>query len=860
MKPTRGRRGLLGWLIVALLLIGALAVLRTRWAWNEACALARQKLPQATHLDLDIGRCEIDALRAGVKLYDVSAALPGHPGPPLLTAESAEIRLGGSIAPLFGALELSRVHLDHPRLFLDLTQPPAQPKGQRGVCPLDALDKVALDKLQAHDATVQVRFPGDRGLELSDVNLEWTTRRGVVEIDFGAGSGVLRQGAGRPELLVGKVTLQAVLDLEAQQLQLTGPGAEGTVDDVTFNVGGRVDTLCDPNLLLDAQARIPLHTLAKVVPLPEKPQGHVLARVQATGHPDALAFAGEITGAGVHVGRFDPESFTAKATLEGRELHLVDLNVPVPPLGAAHLSGTVQLQEHFPVRALLILERAELGKVLDKLPVKGSWVDLVATGRGAVEGTVSPLQLAGNADFQVSDFRLTPRAYDAPAEGRPMLELKEGRARGNLKVLADRVELSDLDIAAGRSRVVGAATMHYAQDEGLFIQGRADPLDLSDFGHLAKFDWRGTGAVSFIVKGPYRDVRAESQVSLRDFSFWDYNPGVVQGDLLFEHRALHFPAFTGQKGKTSYQGSADLDWAREKNGVMRLSLQVPRGRAEDLVDAISRLHPGVELFQGELFGDARGKVELSGPLDRFSGAIDFDLQGLRYYDRDLGQGRVALKFHDGETMELTEGRLDGAAGQLQVDGTFSFAGPLHYRFRGDELQLAEIVGREPARQFGVSGALAVSGKVSGNRDLPVVEAYITSTRVGFADRSLGPMTLNARIEGRELQLWGKPFADATGSLKMTLKAPIPYQVSLKVALPEIRPLLPDAAISQGVSGTLSGTFSARGEVKTKGSISAEGVVQRLSLTRGDFSGETERPVAISYERGKLAMDPLVFVG
>jgi len=860
VRSSRGRWRLLRWLILAVLVVGPLIVLRTRWAWNEACALARQRLPEVLKLDLAIGRCEIDPLRQGVKLYDVTATVPGERGPPLLTAESAEVRLG-TFAPLFGTIKLAMVHLGHPRLRLDLSRPPPQGKGAR-TCPLDALDRVSLEKLAAHDATLELRFPGGRALELSAVDLEWTTRRGVVELRFESGSGVMRQGEGRPDLLVGKTQLEGSLDVEAQQLQIS-PSAEGVVEDVTWSVTGKVDTLCDPDLALDVQAFVPLRTLAKVVPLPdqpEKPQGQVQARVTVTGRPASPALTAELTGANIRLGKLEAPTAHARLALEGKELRVVDLSVPAGALGAAHLSGTVGLQGNFPVRALVVLERAELGKVLDVVGMKGAWVNLLATGRVGFSGSGHPLQLDGDGELSVFDFRLAARPYDAPAEGRPVLELKEGKVRGALRVLPDRVELTELSAVTGRSLVTARGVLRYSQEAGLQLDGKAEPLDLSDFGHLARFDWRGTGAATFSVKGPYRDVRAEAQLSFKDFSFWDYSPGAVQGALVFERRALHFPSITGQKGKTQFAGSVDLDWSREKNGTIQLQLKVPRGRAEDLVDTIVRLHPSVELFQGELTGEAGAEVELSGPFDEFGGKIDLDLSGVRYYGRDLGQGKVQLRFHRGEVLQLAEAHLTGPVGRISGEGTFDFEGPLSFRFRGEDLSLLEMVGPKLARQMGARGKLQLSGKVVGDREVPVVEGYLTAPQVYFADQPLGTMNLNARIQGRELHVWGRPFDDASGSLKMTLRAPIPYQLRLSLSLPEIRPLLPDTAISQGLSGSLSGTINAQGEVKTKDSDVVQAVVEQFALSRGDFSGQSSAPINVSYQRGRWAVDGLSFVG
>lgn len=852
---TRGR--ILGWLIFFGFLLAPLLVLRTRWAWDEACTQARRRLPEILGMEVGIGRCEIDPLRQSVRLFGVSAFEAGRQEP-LLAADSAELRLG-AISPVFGPVELSLVHVSRPRINLDLTRFKRAPKGGQG-CPLDALDRVELARLLVHDAEVRVRLPEGRRLELSGVDLSWALRRGAAEIDLRALSGVLHLGEGKPDMSVGTVSFEGVLDPEAEQLQIAS--ADLAVDDLTLNLSGRVDTLCDPSLSLDAQVFVPLRTVAKVVPLPERTQGHLWARVLAGGKPAAPSISGEVVGAGVQVGRFDPGSFTVKLALDGRELRIIDLAVPAGP-GVLHASGTVGLYGAFPVRGQLQADRAELGKILDRVAIKGAWVDLLASGKASVTGTGSPLSLAGEADLALDQFRITTHPYDAPVLGdsRPALEFQQGRARGKLQILQDRVELQEVEISTGRSRVLGQATLHYPQEAGLSVEGRADPLDLSDFGHVAKLDWAGTGTATFSVKGPYKDIRAEAQVSLRDLEIWDLDPGVVQGEVIFERRMLKLPSLTGQKGQTQYFGWAELDWSRERGGVVRAEVQVPSGRAEDVVEIIAPVHSSLSLFQGDLLGDASGSVTFQGPMDRFNGAIDFELGRLTYYGRRLGSGGVSLRFRDGAVMDLTRANLSGPAGRLSAEGEFHFEGPLRYTFRAEDLQLAELVGVERARQLGLSGTLQLpDGRVSGDRVTPQVDASLTSPRVTFAEKSLGAMKLKISILGREMEVVGPPFADASASLKMTLRDPVPYELQLKLALPEIRPLLPNGAISQGLSGSLAGSLIARGQAKGRSSTVASAVVDRISLSRGDFTGANQAPITMRFERGRFSLDSFSFVG
>jgi translocation and assembly module TamB len=211
-------------------------------------------------------------------------------------------------------------------------------------------------------------------------------------------------------------------------------------------------------------------------------------------------------------------------------------------------------------------------------------------------------------------------------------------------------------------------------------------------------------------------------------------------------------------------------------------------------------------------------------------------------------------------MELERTTLVGPLGKSWVEGTFTFAGGLDYRFGGEQLSLAEMVGPELAARMGVEGLLTLDGTVSGNSALPIVDATLTSPRVTFADRDLGATHLVGKMTGRELEISGKPFQDANGFLTMKVREPFPYELSVVLALPEIRPLLPVNAVTQGMSGSLSGTLSVQGNIRNLEAAQVSALVDQLSLARGGFHGTNDGPIILNYASGKLGVEPFTFRG
>ncbi|MFZ5468533.1 MAG: translocation/assembly module TamB domain-containing protein [Myxococcota bacterium] len=847
-KLTPGRWAFLGVLLFA----GLLLFLRTRWAWEHSCSLLRRELPHLLGLDVGINRCELDPLTQTATLYGVSAFSPGS-DEPLFSADSASV---GFRALQLTGIRLTKVELSRPRVYVDARRPAAA-TGKKKSCAMTALARVRVDRLDIQEATVFVTLPRGERVELSGLDVGWTAARGVYELSASARGGVVSPSEGRA-LTVAKLSLEGALDVDDEALELTK--GELALDDATLSLTGRVEHLCEPTLALEARLFAPLATVARAAGWQEEVAGHLWSRASVSGPPHAPTAQLEVTGAGLAFGRFRPGDFSAHLAYGNGELAVSDFSAPAGE-GTVRVRGTVKLTKSFPVHLAVETDDAQFGQVLHKAGLPGSWVDFFGSAKGALNGHLLPTpHLAGEVELTAKKFVLAARPFDAPVtEGRTILEFAHGHANARLAVHDDRVDFSSLRIDTGGSRVTGEVTLYYDAARGLFVRGHAEEIDLDDFGHISEISWSGHGSGDFFVEGPYADVRSESQLELRDFEMWGLALGVLQGRVVYEDRVLALPGVSGQKGKTQYFGKGRL---RFDGGEVHTLAHVlmPKGRSEDVIDVILGLHPSIELFQGTLAGEVAGALHFDGPASAFEGSIVLDFKDTTYHGRRFGDGRMALHFVEGKSLVLDKTVLVGPLGTSSVEGSWTFAGPLDYAFRFEGASLLELLGPERAKALGVDGTLTLVGKVEGDATTPVWSAYLTSPKVTFANKNLGATHLEGRIVGRDAQVWGRPFADASGTMKLRLKDPFPYQATVTLVLPEIRPLLPDMPVSQGLSGAASGTLELSGNFKDAHSVDVSAHLTRLTLARGDFSGHNEGPVVFSWKGGRLEIDSFRFAG
>jgi translocation and assembly module TamB len=844
------------WLAVFVLVLGTVLGLRMPIVWEAACTQARRHLPGLLGLDVGIGQCELDPLGQRLVLRGFSLFAPGQ-DTPLLAADVAEVRMGVPDL-LTGTVVLDVVRVQRPRVSLDLSQPTAPREGPRG-CVLDALQRLRVSRLALTSAEVRLRLPEGREVEVGDVDVSWRHRWGMEELEVEARRGLVRVAPGK-ELALSRLAFAGGLDLDEALLELDR--AEVSLEDVTVNVSGKVEQLCSPVLALDAQVFLPLRTLSQAGILPQPAQGHLWSRLQVNGRPSAPTVSVQLSGSGLAYGRYKPGNLTASLAYAGERVTVEELLLPVGS-GEARITGTLGLSEGLPVEVALVTHEAQFARALEKAGLSGSWVDFPASATLHLSGTLLPRpQLSGELDMRHGRFVLAARPFDAPASaGKTLLTYERGRVQTQVKLLADRVAFTDVLVESDHSRLGGEVTLFYDPSQGLQVRTQGE-VDLSDFGHIAELPWAGRGSVSATVDGPYSHVKVGSTLSLHDLEFWGFNLGVVQGKVTYEDDVLGFPSVSGQKGRTQYFGNAALTFGRSLHA--RADVQVPRGRTEDLVDLIAGLHPNISVLQGVLQGEASGWLEIDSPVSELEGLVALEFRDTQFYGRRMGDGAARVRFEEGQALVLERTVLEGPLGRTWAEGSFFFDGPedgtLAYRFGGENLSLVELAGPDAAARLGVKGTLALEGSVGGDTDVPVTTVRLWGPQVMFADRGLGNMDLEGRMVGRELQVAGRPSRDTSGVLTMTVRDPYPFEALVTLELPEIRPLLPTHALTQGVSGSLKAVVQAQGAVKNPQNTRMSASVERLTLSRGGLTAANEGPLLLNYESGRLEVPTFTLRG
>jgi len=850
------RKRTVGLVLLLALLAGGLAVLlvgRSRLAWDRACTIARRQLPGLLDAEVGLGRCEVDPAGRTLRIYGLSAGAPGSDRP-VFSADSLEVTVAG-VQPFSGRLELERVRVIRPRLLVDLSRPaPARSAGE--TCPLRTLERVKVETLEVRGAEVRIALPAGRHAEVAGLELSWRTRRSDAEFTLHTSQGLVDLGNGHPPLVLAGLAVEGALAPGGRELEVSR--GELSVEDAELSFAGRIDDLCRPAFALDAQLFLPLRTLGRVVPLGEA-QGHLWAQATVSGRSPDLRVTGELLGKGVTLGALKPGDFTVRAALSGPSVTLTELSVPVGT-GTLRASGELRLASSLPLRLHAELDGVSLFSVFERVGMTGTWVDLLATGPVNLTGKLAPgPELQGQADLKVSRFVTWTHAVDRPGPAPPILSIPSGEVSVDLGIHPDRVELTNGKVRVGAARAVADVVIPYGGRGPITVDTTAEPLVLEEVGRIAGIPVGGVGAARVAIRIPPGQLFLDGELALQDSAFRGFALGSLQSPVTVREGILSFSEATGLKGRTPYQGRAVLDF-REENPEVHLAVDVPAGRVEDLVEVLAPVSPALQPLRRVLVGGARGTVSLEGPGDTMEGRFDLDLSAVTLSGRRLGDGALHARLDRGQAITLDTLSLRGPLGASRASGRWDFTGPLAGEFRVDGLQLEELVGPEVARRLRARGSLVLAGTVGGTDSETDVRLTLGGPQIYLSGRALGPMALEAHALGEQVEVRGRPVADTDLALTARLHRPYPYDATLKLALGDLRALLPATAAAQGLNGSATGVLTASGSLSEVESSRGLLHLDTLTLQRGEFRAQNDGPWDVRFRGGRVSTEGLRLKG
>lgn len=597
-----------------------------------------------------------------------------------------------------------------------------------------------------------------------------------------------------------------------------------------------------------------LDRLAGLFPELPPAEGRVSLDVAVVGTWLQPRATGEVLLEGVRVGKYgsgDRTTASFEADPSGVEFRSVEVRLGE---GEVKARGRVAFDEALSFTVDLQTEGASLARILDQTSVRGSWCDLLMTGHADLSGTLNPVDLKGDVDWQVRRLVVRNVAWDNPAAARAQRFLALGPAQLRGRWRFDERALSFLDVSIIRGATEVDADAYIGFASGLDIDARFTNLHLEDLGGIAGLELAGVGTAFAELEGRYRSLALAGTFDLSQVFVGRTPLGRVAGVVSWDGGvALDFTGLRGRLGQSPYDASVAV--ALRDDVPLRITGRVHRGRLEDALTAFR--------VDGGAWGRPKGmlatRFDLQGPIGRLTGPLVVELKRASIWGESFETARMSGRMDRGrvvaDALELKKGRgrLLGAGSIRPRDGAVN----LDVRTVGLRLQDVDEVKREAgALTGGLSARLALGGRLAALTGTATVK--LRNVRAG--DVPVGRGTFLGRVRGRSVHLQGALGRLRVEKARVDLRPRLPYAGVFLLDDMNVPGIVSALRRARPVQGAVSLRADLEGRVLDWRHSTGEVVVSRAVTNLDKLSLELATPTRFEVMRGGVSARRLAVTG
>jgi translocation and assembly module TamB len=855
------RRIALGFLAFLLLTIGgALWIASTPWAGRKLCDLAEQKAREAAGLEIAFGTCRVRPLRLAVDLTEVRV---GPVGKPVFAADAVSVQLA-PLQALSKTIALDEVSVVRPRVNLVL--PPAQPGAKPGPCPPPILQQFHVRKVQVEDGSGSVTLPGGEEIVVGRIDVrsraEWIptdiqslatgARRSRVTVDLGP---TLLEAGGRQTLL-DQASLEADFAFDLSRLSVRAFRAEG--EGVKISAHGTVSNLCKPRLGLEVEAEAPLPALFALAGGGWKSAGSASLKVNVSGPVESLDAAGQVRFSGARAGSYAPGDARVGFRLRGTDLEVSSVEIPFAGGGSIAARATLRLAGTPTMVAEAEVKQVEFAELLSRLGLQDARVMMKLDAKVKVEGPLSPLRLAGNAQVDAQDFRVLDRSWEKwRPGGETILDLPRGRIEAPVVITATAAEVGEGGKAIAGDGTLGVRGRLSFEDTGGFDLALDGGVDLGALRHIASVPMAGKGTFKgTAVAIPYGPPRVEGALTVRDFHFLQLDLGDVTANALATpDLVLRVRDGVGRKAESSYTVDATIDLGATPMRILP-STATARGRLRDLFDVVMPWLPTARLFQDSIDASVQVSMPFEGDIPKVNMSFQGTLGRGTLWGRGFDWGRIGARIVEGEKAVIETAELHRGEAVAEGKGTVQFPAPSPWNLSVDFTDLSLDGLGLPGDGWG--GTVDGEATFGGSVEHPDIRFSLTGDEVKAIGMPVGAVDAEGVLRGRELTLQAGT-AGVSFTSRALLEGLMPFEASADIDVDDLTRFLPGGPPA-GLRAQAHGRATAKGNLEEVLLSQARLVLDRVRLGYADFRVGNKDPMVVTVARRRMVVESFTLQG
>jgi translocation and assembly module TamB len=438
----------------------------------------------------------------------------------------------------------------------------------------------------------------------------------------------------------------------------------------------------------------------------------------------------------------------------------------------------------------------------------------------------------------------------------PILEFERGRIDSGVRADAQGLSFDGARIAVGEGTLVADALVGFRKDLGFRVHAWGT-ADLDALAHVAGLPLGGGATVDLTVgAAPYGNPRVAGKVRAERLKFLKVDLGTAAADVAYDPSfVLRFAGIEGVRNVTRYRGDVAIDLHRRPVHVVSSRFEA-KGRLRDLFDAVMEWLPRTRIVRDAMDGD----VEVSGTASGRAAALDAEFDGRlgagqllgRAFDSGRASGRIAA----GAEAFFDKAELRRGAGVARARGRWGFLLPFPWDLDVEWAGLALADLGVPGGPWG--GSASGTAHLTGSTEHPEVKVSGNGDAVTVRGVPLGSVQAGATLGGGRLVVTGtaeglRVSAEASTAGRM------PYRAHAELALDDVGRLLPGGGRG-ALRARAEGVADAEGELADAAAARGTARLGRLTVGYADFRVESDGPVTMTFDRGRVDVRPFTLRG
>lgn len=485
--------------------------------------------------------------------------------------------------------------------------------------------------------------------------------------------------------------------------------------------------------------------------------------------------------------------------------------------------------------AIRDMELSELGKLRPLNAAQRPSVTGRVSGDMAVTGSISPeLLIDGTSDMQIRDLVIVGgRSYTT--------KISAAKVKTQISYAGGVTRLKSLSIDTPSSV---ASVSGEISDGKLLLDMNINSSDLSEFAGQVS----GAGTVKGRISGNISSPAVDGSLSLTKVRWNGYHADTVSGNIGFQKRTLTSTGILAGLGSSEVSLRGELSLSEESPRLDAV-LEMKKGRLEDIASMAGIALPAK--------GDVSLIGKVKGEIRSLNGDIGIEGSGMTVAGEDIDVLSIAGRLKKGSLL-LQRGEISRGGDRLVLHGSIDPQGEIDMTFSSSPLALRNLSAVKK-NNIPVNGTLELDGEVSGNMRDPSFKGRGIIKDAEYRNINLGNGTLDLSVSDRMLDVSGTLFGvDVTGD--MMLQGNNPFHISVRAKEILLTPYVKGIPGLEGLTGALSGTLKAEGELSSPKDISAKGYITKLQVEREPFLLKNGRDIEVEMKNGKIIFNSFQLSG